>query len=142
MGAEVLLGLKSTEISLTDSFEYFFKRKEWILGGVLLLFTFILPILKFGFLGTRLLNIQLSRGPVAEHILSIINKWAMLDVYIVALLIMTFKFESTIIDNYVMIGTGYFAMSILLMMVCSYFLKTLSDRQNVKVRQAAANKQM
>ena len=124
MGAEVFLGLKSTEIYLKDSFEYFYKREEYFLGTILLVFTLILPILKYLFLSLIIFNIKLPQTRWVHYVLEIINKWAMLDVFIVALLIMTFKFESTIIDNYVMVGTSYFAASIILLMTCSFLLRT------------------
>ena len=123
MGTEILMGLKSSEVYLTDSIEYFFENGDWFLGTIILLFTFILPILKYLFVGTQVFRIPLPRGQWVHNILEVINKWAMLDVFIVALLIMTFKFETTIMSNYVMIGTNLFAASIILLMISSYLLK-------------------
>ena len=122
MGSELLMGLKRSEVYLTDSIEYFYENGDWFIGSVILVFTFILPILKYLFLGTQLIPIKFPKHKWVGHVLQIINKWAMLDVYIVALLIMNFKFESTILDNYVMSGTKWFAASILLLMGCSYIL--------------------
>ena len=134
MGAEVLLGLKKTEIFLYDSFEYFFKKREYVLGMILLLFTLILPILKYLFIGLKFFGFKFYQSKSMHHVLEIINKWAMLDVFIVALLIMTFKFESSFINNYVMIGASYFAISILLLMICSYLTKsTYSTDKFLKV---------
>ncbi|NNE54836.1 MAG: hypothetical protein HKN32_02365, partial [Flavobacteriales bacterium] len=99
MGSEILMGLKSSEVYLTDSIAYFFENGDWFLGSIILLFTFILPILKYLFIGTQVFRIPLPRGEWIHHTLEIINKWAMLDVFIVALLIMTFKFETTIMSN-------------------------------------------
>lgn len=123
MGAEVLLGLKETEIYLYDSFEYFFKKREYVLGTILLIFTLVLPIFKYLFIGLKFFGFKFYKSRSMHHVLEIINKWAMLDVFIVALLIMTFKFESSFISNYVMIGASYFAISILLLMICSYLSK-------------------
>ncbi len=123
MGAEVVLGLKQTEIYLYDSFEYFFKKREYVLGVILLIFTLILPTLKYLFIGLKFFGFKIYKSRSMHHLLEIINKWAMLDVFIVALLIMTFKFESSFISNYVMTGASYFAISILLLMICSYLSK-------------------
>jgi len=131
MGSEVLLGLKSSEIYLIDSFEYFYKREEFVLGTILLVFTIILPIAKYLFLMVMLLKVSLPNLRWIHHTLEIVNKWAMLDVFIVALLIMTFKFESTLIDNYVMIGTTYFAVSIILLMSSSYLVLKMNKRKSI-----------
>ena len=137
MGAEVFLGLKSTEIYLIDSFEYFYKREEYLLGTILLVFTIILPIAKYMFLVIMLLKVSLPNLRWVHHTLEIVNKWAMLDVFIVALLIMTFKFESTLIDNYVMIGTTYFAVSIILLMICSYLVLHINKRRGIRTESPA-----
>ena len=123
MGSEVLLGLKTSKVYLTDSITYFYKREEWFLGTILLIFTIVLPILKLIYLGLQILGVHFGKSKTTAHILNIINKWAMLDVFIVALLIMTFKFDTTIVDQYILIGTTYFAAAILLIMLISYLLR-------------------
>ncbi len=130
MGTEVFLGLKSSEIYLIDSFEYFYKREEIVLGTILLVFTLILPIAKYLFLAVILFKVSLPSLRWIHHLLEIVNKWAMLDVFIVALLIMTFKFESTLIDNYVMIGTTYFAISIILLMTSSFLVLKINKKKS------------
>ena len=52
--------------------------------------------------------------------LEIINKWSMLDVFIVAVLILNMKFDSDIIISRLESGTTLFAISIVLMMISSF----------------------
>jgi uncharacterized paraquat-inducible protein A len=55
--------------------------------------------------------------------LEIINKWAMLDVFVVAVLILNMKFDSIIIVSKLQAGTTLFAISIILLMTSSFFTR-------------------
>ncbi len=126
LGSEILLGIKKSQVFLTDTFQYFFRQGDWFLGCVLIVFTLILPILKYLVLLSRLISFDRWYTERWQHLFEMLNKWAMLDVFIVALFIMTFKFESTIFDNYVMIGASYFAGSIILLIISSQLLNLKS----------------
>ena len=127
MGAEMIFGIRSSQIYIWDSFEYFYREGDYFIGTVLLIFTLILPILKYLFLGLTLVGINKPSSRAIHLVLEAINKWAMLDVFVVALLIMTFKLDSTLLHNYLMIGTNYFVASILLLMLTSFILTQNSD---------------
>ena len=62
--------------------------------------------------------------------LEIINKWAMLDVFVVAVLILNMKFDSVIIISKLEHGTTLFAISIVLMMICSFVTGKALREQN------------
>ena len=122
MGAEMIFGIRSDEIYLYDSFQYFYQEGDYFIGTVLLIFTIIFPILKYIFLAITLLGFKSVQSKGIHIVLEAINKWAMLDVFVVALLIMTFQLDSTLLHNYLMIGTNYFVASILLLMLTSFLL--------------------
>ena len=112
--------IKSDYIYLDTSFRYFFDKGEFFIGGLLLFFTIIFPIIKYIFLFTTLLGRRMPKQKFMSTALEVINKWSMLDVFVVAVLILNMKFDSTIIVAEVESGTSLFALSILLMMTASF----------------------
>jgi uncharacterized paraquat-inducible protein A len=104
-----LLGvvLKYREVNLFDSIVMFFEDKEYLLAGVILVFTFIFPVFKYIELTVRVtLN---KTGNVMRHL----DKWNMLDVFLVALLLLNFKMNSTIIVMQLMTGTTFIALAVI-----------------------------
>lgn len=115
--------LSKKEIYLIDSVEFFFEEGEIFIGVLILIFTFIFPILKYLYLGAKQLGFRFKGSKTSEVIIDIINKWAMLDVFVVALIIINMKMNSAIIKSTLQSGATYFAISILLLMVCSLWIK-------------------
>ena len=122
--------IKQELIYLGSSFRYFFNEGEFFVGALLLFFTLIFPIIKYLFLATTLLSIRISGLPKLNTLLEVLNKWAMLDVFIVALLILNMKFDSQIIVSELENGTTFFAISIILLLICSVLLKKLSIKSD------------
>ncbi len=119
----VLLGLQRNDIYLIGSVEYFYEEREYFVGALILVFTFIFPIFKYIFLGFKVLNIRLTFEKAIAGVVELINKWAMLDVFVVALIIINMKFNSLFITSSIKSGTTYFAASVLVMMICSWIVK-------------------
>lgn len=111
---------KHDYIYLGSSFNYFFSRGEIFIGSILLTFTIILPILKYVLVLLTLTGRHYRRFQV---VMEIIQKWAMLDVFVVAVLILNLKFDSTVIISRLGSGTSLFALSVILLMICSLVLK-------------------
>lgn len=117
--------IEEDHIYLFTSFRYFFDKGEVFIGSILLFFTVIFPILKYIFLLITLAGRRLPKhGPIGI-VLDIINKWAMLDVFVVAVLILNMKFDSYIIISELQIGTTLFAISVVLLMIASYITKKM-----------------
>jgi paraquat-inducible protein A len=112
--------LKTEYIYLSSSFKYFFDKGEMFIGSILLFFTIIFPVLKFIFLFITLSGKKLPKHQYMNTALEIINKWSMLDVFVVAILILNMKFDSDIIVSKLESGTTLFAISIVLMMTASF----------------------
>lgn len=124
--------LKTDYIYLGTSFRYFFNKGEVFIGFLLLFFTILFPILKYIFLLLTLLGQQFPRHHYISTILEIINKWSMLDVFVVAVLILNMKFDSTIIVSKLQTGTTLFAISVILLMSSSFIAgKFIADRQGM-----------
>ena len=120
--------LKYENIWLFTSIKYFFNNEEYLLGAVILFFTFIFPIIKYLDLINRVTGL-IEINERMEHILSLTDKWSMLDVFIVALLILNFKMNSEIIYMKIKIGTSFLAASIIVRMMISSYISHKA-RQN------------
>lgn len=113
------LRLTEESIYLLSSFRYFFDKGEVFVGLLLLFFTIIFPVTKYIFLAFVLARAEMINRPLMRA-LEILNKWAMLDVFVVALLILNMKFDSLIIVSELRIGTTYFALSVIFLMIASF----------------------
>jgi paraquat-inducible protein A len=118
-----LVGLSKKSIYLLSSIQYFFDEKEYFIGILILTFTVIFPIFKYIFIALRFLNVKFGQTKWVVYLIEIINKWAMLDVFVVALIIVNMKFNSLIISASIEIGTTFFAISVLLLMFASWILR-------------------
>ncbi|MEO7984678.1 MAG: paraquat-inducible protein A [Bacteroidota bacterium] len=117
--------IKSDYVYISTSFRYFFDKGEVFIGFLLLFFTIIFPILKYIFLFLTLLGRKIPRHGVVATALEIINKWSMLDVFVVAVLILNMKFDSSIIVSRLESGTTLFAVSVLLLMTSSFVARKM-----------------
>ncbi len=115
--------LKTDYVYLSSSFRFFFNKGEFFVGFLLLFFTIIFPLIKYFFLFITLSGRRLPKHEFMSTALDIINKWSMLDVFVVSLLILNMKFDSDIIVSKLGSGTTLFAISIVLMMVASLIAK-------------------
>lgn len=117
-------------IYLIGSVKYFYAEEEFFIGTLILVFTFIFPILKYLFIGFRLINVQFGQTKWVATLVEIVNKWAMLDVFVVALIIVNMKFNTLIISASIEIGTTFFAISVLLLMIASYILRKHEEQKS------------
>lgn len=125
---------KSDYVYISTSFSYFFEKGELFVGLLLLFFTIIFPILKYVFLFLTLFGKSLPRHGAVATALEIINKWSMLDVFVVAVLILNMKFDSDIIVSKLEAGTTLFAMSVVLLMISSFITKKMIDKRQDPVK--------
>lgn len=120
--------LKKEYIYISNSFRYFFDKGEVFIGSLLLFFTIIFPVIKYIFLFITLLGHSLPRHGSVAIALELINKWSMLDVFVVAVLILNMKFDSSIIISRLEKGTSFFAVSVLLLMTSSFIARKMLTR--------------
>lgn len=106
------------EVRLLDSVRIFFEDGDWLLASVILIFTFLFPILKYADLSIRLLKPGLFPASVSI-VLKLLDRWSMLDVFIVAVLLLNAKLDSSLIVMTVKQGTTFIALSVILRMVAS-----------------------
>jgi paraquat-inducible protein A len=123
MGSKLFLAIDRPDVYLWTSVKGFYQDGEWFIATLLFLFTFLLPITKYLFLGSSLL--LKKHNDRIHHWLEIVNKWAMLDVFVLAVIIVNLKFESLIIVTEIRSGTTFFIVSILLLMTTSFLLSRM-----------------
>jgi paraquat-inducible protein A len=97
-----------------------FKDHEWLLSGVLIIFSALFPMTKLAYLlilyFRRLNNLLPSKRLL--YILSWLGRWSMLDVLVLALIVFYTK-QTGVADATVLPGIYLFAMSVLLTMWAS-----------------------
>lgn len=111
------------EIRLFDSVKLFYESGDLFLAFIILFFTIIFPIVKFIDLAVRLFNPKSISTPLMKF-LQKMDKWSMLDVFLVALLLLNFKMNTNFIVMDLKIGTSYIAISVILRMISSQLLST------------------
>lgn len=119
--------LKRMEIRLFDSIELFYNNNEMALAIIIFAFTVLLPIAKYIELAIRILKPPKVESRYSK-LLQVLDKWSMLDVFVIALLLMNFKLNSSFIVMQLMSGTTYLAISIVLRMGVSLSLDLLSGK--------------
>lgn len=120
--------LKYQEVKLFDSIRMFYESNDYLLASIIFLFTIFLPIIKFLELYNRIFTI-FSTSKKISHVLHMLDKWSMLDVFLVALLLLNFKLNSNIIVMKLKIGTSFIAISIIIRM----FTTILINYKNQKI---------
>ena len=101
------IGLKNAEVNIFDSVALFYDSGDWFIATVILLFTFVLPATKYIELFVRLI----SRRFAANHLN--IDKWNMIDVFLVALLLLNFKMNSSFVVMELEVGAVYIALAVI-----------------------------
>jgi uncharacterized paraquat-inducible protein A len=113
------------EITVFKSVQLFFESKEYLLAIVILLFTFLMPIIEFTALFIRFFVNKTNR--ILQHL----DKWNMLDVFLVALLLLNFKMQSNIFVMQLKIGTTFIALSVIFRILVVVFIT--HDNQHNKI---------
>ena len=96
------------EINIFQSIAMFFESKEYFLGSVILVFTVVMPIIEY----IRLIFITILNKKNSNK-LRHIDKWNMLDVFLVSLLLLNFKMNSNFIVMQLKIGTTFIALAVI-----------------------------
>lgn len=109
--------LLEEEVTLIGSISFFFESNEAFLGVIIITFTIIFPLLKFIAVFWGLLAAPSKLAAGINHWFSILGKWSMLDVFVVALLLLNLKLDSDLLNMELRSGVVYFAISILLTMI-------------------------
>lgn len=99
--------IKSQEVTLFDSIRMFWDSGEYLISVIILVFTFVLPISKYIELSVRMVTGK--KFPAWQGI----DKWNMIDVFLVAMLLLNFKMNSNFIVMKLEMGTNFIALAVL-----------------------------
>ena len=105
------------EVTLLNSIRMMFQNDEMFLGTIILTFTLVFPIFKYLLLLFSMLLKQKDQLLRLNRWISLVSKWSMLDVYIIALLLLNMKFDSRIVNMELKEGVVWFSLSIILIML-------------------------
>jgi len=123
--------LFENRVSIYSGLVQLFQDRQYFLFSVILVFSFCFPAVKV-FLLSYVLHDRTLSGLHRQKLfgwLDTLGKWSMLDVFVVALLVVTIKLD-IIADVEVHFGIYLFAASILLSMLASWFMRRdLTGRQ-------------
>jgi paraquat-inducible protein A len=115
------LVLKYQEIRLFDSIRMFYDSREYLMATIILLFTIVFPVVKFLEIMNRIVSV-LNIPEKTNYILHLLDKWSMLDVFLIALLLLNFKMNSNIIVMQLKVGTVFIAVSIITRMLTTMLI--------------------
>jgi len=118
-------------ISLISTIQTLYNDSEWLLFIVITLFSVCIPIIKIVSL-LMITNVDFETGSFLDKTLSLIEtlgKWSMLDVFVVALLLVSVKLGA-LAKVEVHYGLYVFAFSVILTMALSFWIFKLSHRKN------------
>jgi len=101
-------------ISIWGSVKLFFDEGEIFLGSIILFFTIIFPVFKYIHLLLELLGQHWLKNKTIRWTLEQMNRWSMLDIFIVALIIINFKMNSGLMIANLREGTSLFAVAVML----------------------------
>jgi len=110
------------EMNIFQSITMFFKEKEYFLAGIILVFTFVLPVFEYIGLIIRIFKKKTSR------IMRNIDKWNMLDVFLIALLLLNFKMNSNFIVMELRMGTTFIALAVIIRIITICLITKLNKQ--------------
>lgn len=105
------------EVTLVQSVEALMKSNEIFVGTIVLVFTLIFPIIKFLYMFWALLARPSELAFKINKVLSLLGKFSMIDVFVLALLLLNLKFDTDIIDMELRTGVVWFSISVILNMI-------------------------
>ncbi len=117
------------QVSLFGALQQMYWQSEWLLFGIILFFSILFPFLKLLLL-FLLLNVfedNSQRHQIYLHRLEMMGKWSMLDVFVVALLLVTIKLD-LVANVQIHYGVYAFASAVILTMLANQWMSHIPSR--------------
>jgi paraquat-inducible protein A len=113
-------------VSVVGGLGVLFQSHEYFLFAILTLFTLIFPVVKLGLLGVIWLEREqhLARVRRLHHRVESLGKWSMLDVFVVAILVVTMK-SAAIGQIRISVGLYLFTFSVLFTQFATVWIEHL-----------------
>jgi len=116
-------------VTLLSTVKGLFLQKDWFLFTVIAIFSLCIPVIKIAGL-VLILNLEYAKNSFLDktlHVIEVLGKWSMLDVFVVALLLVSVKL-GVLAKVEVHYGLYAFATSVLITMSLSLWIYTLSKK--------------
>lgn len=116
-------------VTLMSTVKGLFLQKEWFLFYVIAIFSLCIPVIKIAGL-VLILNLEYAKNSFLDkflHVIELVGKWSMLDVFVVALLLVSVKL-GVLAKVEVHYGLFAFAASVLITMSLSFWIYLLSKK--------------
>ena len=120
-------------ISLISTIKTLYMDKEWLLFFVIAIFSLCIPAIKIVSL-LLITNVEYKQGSFLDKSLSLIEtlgKWSMLDVFVVALLLVSVKLGA-LAKVEIHYGLYMFTISVMLTMALSFWIYKLAHKPQLK----------
>lgn len=117
-------------ISLVSTIQVLYQDNEWLLFFVIAIFSLCIPIIKIVSL-LLITNVEYEQGSFLDTSLSLIEtlgKWSMLDVFVVALLLVSVKLGA-LAKVEIHYGLYVFTVSVILTMALSFWIYSLAHKK-------------
>lgn len=117
-----ILVLDYQALRVFDTIQLFWESRDYFLATLILMFTIVFPLFKYVDLLGRVFQGSLGWMRYVPHLP---DKWSMLDVFLVAVLLINFKMSTSFISVHLMPGVYWLGASILVRMALSHLLDTV-----------------
>ena len=113
--------LNSKSIYLIDTIELFYKEGDWFMVTIIGVTTIIFPVFKYVDLINRILEV-IPVTEFYEKLMSQLDKWSMIEVFVIALVILSIKTNSNFMSLSIKSGVYFLCLSVLVRMGISSYL--------------------
>lgn len=118
-----LLGfnVSSESIHLTDTLLHFYNTNDWFMVMVIGVTTIIFPVYKYMDMLNRVWGF-ITLSELYTRIIAQLDKWSMLEVFVIALVILSVKSNSSFMTMTVKSGVYFLAASVIVRMLISSYM--------------------
>ena len=127
------LNFRQEYINIFSSIQLFFNTGDYLIAIIIFLFTIIAPIAKYCELTYKLLVGPPVNDTKTIILLQNIDKWNMLDVFVVALLLLNFKMQDGWIVMDMSLGSLFIALAVITRMLTIIILAKSGNSSTPKI---------
>ena len=119
----------SNEVSILTGLLHLFEEQQYFIFIVILLFSIVLPLLKLYYLYLLSAKKAVENEKYSKylHLMHRYGRWSMLDVFVIAVLIMTVKLGA-LASVYIESGMFFFTAAVILLMIITSVMVRLENK--------------
>lgn len=117
-------------INIFDSVQLFYSSGDYLIAIIIFLFTFAFPIVKYVELSYRTIMGCPIKNKSADWWMQNLDKWNMLDVFVVALLLLNFKMQDGLMVMNMSVGSLFIALAVITRMITIILMTNGDDTRH------------